>query len=111
MKTLVKSAQIMFFCLTAFQLNAMANDQRRPGQNNEHFGDMKAEIIKRLNAEKSAIDLEINCANSASNHEAIHKCREVREAEMEKLRSQQRESRKKHLQEEINKIDQEGKNK
>jgi hypothetical protein len=111
MKTSIKMVRIIFFCLTALQLNAMAEDQRHSGGKDEHFAEMKADVIKRLNAEKSAIDLEINCANSASNHEAIHKCREVREAEMEKLRSQQRESRKKHLQEEINKIDQEGKKK
>ncbi len=46
----------------------------------------KQRIINHLQEEKSVIDQEISCINSAKNHEDAKNCREQKRAAMDKLR-------------------------
>lgn len=73
------------------------------------FAEHKANMIKRLNDEKSVFDQMISCVNSAQKHEDMKKCHEQRQTAMQKLREQDREMHKKHLQDELKRLDEEGK--
>jgi hypothetical protein len=75
------------------------------------FAENKANIIKRVNEEKAMIDQFASCVNSANNQDNIKKCHEARHSAQEKMQASERDMKRAHLQEELKKLDEEGKNK
>jgi len=75
------------------------------GKKDDHFADHKAAIQKRVGEEKAMIDQFSSCVGSAQNGDDLRKCEESREAAMKKMRDEQREERRKHLQDELKKLD------
>lgn len=73
------------------------------------FAEHKANMIRRLNEEKSMADQMISCVNAAQKHEDMKKCHEQKQTAMQKMHEQNRETHKKHLQDELKKLDEEGK--
>ena len=76
-------------------------------KNVNNFAENKAKIIANLNQEKSIVEAEISCVNSAQKREDAEKCREQRKAKMEKLKQQRLAEKKARLQDQIKKIDEE----
>jgi len=83
--------------------------QAQPGgKKDEHFAEHKTSIQNRVAEEKAAIDQFSSCVGSAQNEDDLRKCHVVREAAMKKMQEEQREERRKHLQDELKKLDSEG---
>ncbi len=100
-----KTCLLGLTAMTALSLCAVAYANESEGGFAEH----KANMIRRLNEEKSTLDQMISCANSAQKHEDMRKCHEQRRVTMQKLHEQDRETRKKHLQDELKRLDEDGK--
>lgn len=82
-----------------------AQDSKRE----EYFSENKAQMLKNLTEEKSGLEQVLGCVNSAKNQDDMKKCHDLKKANMEKMRDLKRAERKEHLQKQLKKIDEEGK--
>ena len=74
-------------------------------QNENNFSKQKVKIISNLNKEKSAIEKEISCINSATKREEAKACHKERKAFMKKLKTDRASKEKSRLEERFKKFD------
>ena len=98
----MKRAILLAIVYPAFALAQNYGDKKQ-----EHFQDFKQAFQKRIQEEKNVLDAFSNCVSSAQNHENLEKCRETKEASMKKMHEERKEERRKHLQDELKKLDSE----
>lgn len=84
---------------------AVAQGRKAEQGHGEKFAENKAGQLENLNAEKALVDKMISCVSSAQKHEDMMKCHAERQAAMQVKMEQHKERRKKHLQEELKKLD------
>ena len=98
----MKTAYLIFM----IPVMAFAQGKGGPGgKRDERFAERKASIQKRVSEEKAALDSFSSCVGSAQNGEELRKCEDSRETAMKKIREEMRDERRKHLQDELKKLD------
>ncbi len=112
MKNLIKYGLFAIFVTTSSVSFAEENNKKfnREERREEKFSTHKNRMISNLNEEKAAIEQVIGCVNSAQDHEAMEKCREIKQAAMEKIQERNRASKRENLQNELKKLDEEESN-
>ncbi len=95
------------FALIALSISLLASSAAfaKKERDENKFTKHKAEVIANLNKERSAIDSEISCLNSATQKKEARKCRKQRRAVLDKLRQERVAKRKAHRQEKLKKLD------
>lgn len=106
----MKIINLAFATILILSSAAYAQEPDKSSSQEENFAEHKAQMVKDLNEEKTAIDQVISCVNSTQKKEDMKKCYDIKKANMEKIRERNRAQRKERLQNELKKLDEEGKN-
>lgn len=88
---------------------ALANEGAPGHEKNEkeHFAEMKAAMLKDVDAQIGALQKFRACAEAAADHPAMKKCHEEREAAMKEMRKSKKAERLHMIEEQQRRLDEE----